>query len=89
MAHEIGHLKRENQEMKKRVVMVEEAGRKVEIKKERHSYEKLDIYIQFQTLASAVAKIAKEVANDADYAEFVGYVMPNSTNEEGATAAQG
>ena len=35
MADEIGRLKQENREMKKRVVMAEEAARKVEIEKER------------------------------------------------------
>ena len=88
MADEIGRLKQENREMKKRVVMAEEAARKAEIKKERHRYEKLDVQIQFLTLATAGAKLAKQVDNDADYAEFVGYVTPNATNEEGATEAQ-
>ena len=89
MADEIGRLKQENQEMKKRVVMAEEAARKAEIVKQRRGYEKLDGQIQFRTLATAVAKLAKQVDDDADYAKFVGYVTPNATNEEGATEAQG
>ena len=89
MADEIGRLKQENREMKKRVVMAEEAARKAEIVKERRGYEKLDVQIQFRTLATAVAKLAKQVDDDADYAEFVGYVTPNTKNEEGATEAQG
>ena len=75
--------------MKKRVVMAEEAARKAEIEKERRRYEKLNVQIQFWTLATAVAKLAKQVDDDADYAEYVGYVIPNGTNEEGATEAQG
>ena len=89
MADEIGRLRQEIREMKKRVVMAEEAARKTESEKERRGYEKLDVQIQFRTLATAVAKLAKQVDNDADYAEFVGYVTPNATNEEGATEAQG
>ena len=89
MADEIGHLKQENREMKERVVMAEETARKAEIKKERRGYEKLDVQIQFRTLVTAVAKLAKQVDDDADYAKCVGYVMPNGTNEEGATEAQG
>ena len=88
MADEIGRLKQENREMKKRVVMAEEAARKAEIEKERRGYEKLNVHIQFRTLATAVAKLAKQVDDDADYAEFVGYVTPNATNEEEATEAQ-
>ena len=49
----------------------------------------LDIQIQFRTLVTAVAKLAKQVDNDGEYAEFVVYVMPNTTNEEeGAKEAQ-
>ena len=88
-ADEIDRLKQENREMKKRVVMAEEAAQKAEIVKERRGYEKLDVQIQFWTLATAVAKLAKQVDKDADYAELVDYVMPNATNEEGATEAQG
>ena len=69
--------------------MAEEAARKAESEKKRRGYEKLDVQIQFRTLATAVAKLAKQVDNSADYAKFVGYVMPNGTNEEGATEAQG
>ena len=87
MADEIGCLKQENREMKKRMVMAEEAARKAEIKKERRGYETLDVQIQFRTLATAVAKLAKQVDDDVDYAEFVGYVTPNATNEERATEA--
>ena len=89
MADEIGLLKKKNRELKRRVVMAEDAARKAEIEKEGRGYEKLDVQIQFRTLATAVAKLAKQVDDDADYAEFMGYVMPNETNEEGATAAQG
>ena len=89
MADEIGSLKQENREMKKGVVMAEVVARKAEIEKERQGYEKLDVQIQFGTLATAVAKLAKQVDNDADSAEFVGYVTPNARNEEGATEAQG
>ena len=89
MADEIGLLKKENRELKRRVVMAEDAARKAEIEKERRGYEKLDVQIKFRTLATAVAKLAKQVDNDAKYAEFVGYVTPNATNEEGATEAQG
>ena len=89
MADEIGLLKKENRELKRRVVMAEDAARKAEIEKERQGYEKLEVQIQFRTLATAVAKLAKQVDNDAEYAEFVGYVTPNATNEEGATVAQG
>ena len=89
MADEIGLLKKENRELKRRVAMAEDAARKAEIEKERRGYEKLDFQIQFRTLATAVAKVAKQVDNDAEYAEFVGYVTPNPTNEEGATEAQG
>ena len=39
IADEIGHLKQENREMKKRVVMAEEAAWKAEIEKERRKYE--------------------------------------------------
>ena len=48
----------------------------------------MDVQIQFRTLATAVAKLAKHVDDDADYAEFVGYVTHNATNEEGATRAE-
>ena len=89
MADEIGLLKKENGEMKKRVVMAEEAAWKAEIEKERLGYEKLDVQIQFWTLATVVAKLAKQVDDDANYAEFVGYGTPNTTSEEGATQAQG
>ena len=89
MADEIGRLKQENREMKKRVVMAEEAARKAEIVKERRGYEKLDVQIQFRTLATAVAKLAKQVDDNANYAKFVGYVTPNATKEKGATEAQG
>ena len=88
MANEIGRLKQESREMKKRVVIAEEAARKAEIEKERRGYEKLDVQIQFQMLATAVAKLTKKVEDDADYAEFVGYVTPKATNEKGATEAQ-
>ena len=89
MADEIGLLKQENCEMKQRVVMAEESARGAEIEKERWGYEKLDVQIQFRTLATPVAKLAKQVDNDADYAEFVGYVTPNATNEERASEGQG
>ena len=89
MADEIGRLKQENREMKKRVVMAEEAAGRAEIQKERRGYEKLEVQIQFRTLATAVAKLAKQVDDDTDYAEFVGYVTPNAKNEERATEAQG
>ena len=89
MADEIGRLKQENREMKKRVVMAEEAARKAEIEKERGEYEKLNVQIQFRTLATAVAKLAKQVGDDADYAEFMGYVTPNATNKERSMEAQG
>ena len=88
MADEIGRLKQENWEMKKRVVMAEEAAWKAEIEKERRGYKKLEVQIQFRTLATAVAKLAKQVDDNADYAEFVGYVTPNATNEEGAAEGQ-
>ena len=88
MADEIGCLKQENQEMKKRVVMAEEAARKAEIEKEQRGYRKLDVQIQFRTLATAVAKLAKQVDDNADYAELVGYVTPNAKNKEGAAEAQ-
>ena len=88
MADEIGRLKQENREIKKRVVMAEEAAGKAEMEKARRGYEKLHVQIQFWTLATAVAKLSKQVDNDADYAEFVGYVTPNAMNEEGATEAQ-
>ena len=61
IADEIGHLKQESRHLKKRVVMAEEAARKAEIKNERQGYEKLDVQIQFRTLATAVAKLAKQV----------------------------
>ena len=89
MADEIGSLRQEKREMKKRVVVAEEAARKAEIEKERRGYEKLDVQIQFRTLATAVAKLAKQVDDDTAYAEFVGYVTPNATKKEGATEAQG
>ena len=89
MADEIGRLKQENGEVKKRVVMAEETARKAEIEKEQRGYEKLDVQIPFRTLATAVAKLAKQVDDDADYAEFVGYFTANAKNEEGATEAQG
>ena len=89
MADEIGLLKKENRELKRRVVMAEDAARKAEIEKESRGYEKLDVQIQFRTLATAVAKLSKQVDNDAEYAEFVGYVTPNATKEEGAIEAQG
>ena len=89
MADEIGRLKQETKELKKRVVMAEEAARKAEIEKERRGYEKLDVQIQFRTLATAVAKLAKQVDNDPDYAEFVGYVdPPKKDKENGAEEAQ-
>ena len=88
MADEIGLLEKENPELKKRVVMAEDAARKAEIEKERRGYEKLDVQIQFRRVATAVAKLAKQVDIDTEYAEFVGYVTPNATNEEGATQAQ-
>ena len=75
--------------MTKRVGMAQEAARKAEIEKERRGYEKLDVQIQFRTLATVVAKLAKEVDEDDNYAEFVGNVTPNATNEVGATGAQG
>ena len=55
MGDEIGRLKQENREMKKRVVMAEEAARKAEIEKERRGCERLDVEIQFRTLVTAVA----------------------------------
>ena len=89
MADEIGHLKQENRELKKRVVMAEDTARKAEIEKKRQGYEKLDVQIQFRTLATAVAKLAKQVDNDPYYAEFVGYVDPPKKNDEdGAKKAQ-
>ena len=88
MAVEIGRVKQENPEKKKRVLIAEEAARKAGIENERRGYEKLDVQIQFWTLATAVAKLAKQVYDDADYAEFLGYVTPNATNEEAATEAQ-
>ena len=88
MADKIGLLKKKNRELKRRVVMAEDAARKAEIEKERRGYEKLDVQIKFRTLAMAVAKLAKQVDNDAEYAEFVGYVTPNTTNKaEGAKEA--
>ena len=89
MADEIALLKMENRELKRRVLMSEDAARKAEIEKECQGYDKLDVQIQFRTLATAVAKLAKQGDNDAEYAEFVGYVTPNATNKEGATEAQG
>ena len=89
MADEIGLLKKENRELKRRVVMAEDAARKAEIEKERRGYEKRDVQIQFRTLATAVPKLAKQVDNDDEYAEFVGYVTPDATNEEVATEGQG
>ena len=59
MADEIGLLKKENRELKRRVVMAEDAARKAEIEKERRGYGKLDVQIQFRTLATAVAKLVK------------------------------
>src|ERR1700761_2148719 len=81
MADEIGRLKQETRELKKRVVMAAEAARKAEIEKERRGYEKLEVQIQFRTLATAVAKLAKQVDNDPEYAEFVGYVDPPKEEE--------
>ena len=69
--------------------MAEEAARKAEMVKEWCGYEKLDVQIHFRTLATAVAKLAKQVDDDADYAELVGYVRPNALNDEGAIEAQG
>ena len=43
MADEIGRLKQENREMKKRAVMAEEDARNAEKEKERRGYEKLDV----------------------------------------------
>ena len=89
MADEIGCFKQESRELKKRVVMAEDAARKAEIEKERRGYEKWDVQIQFRTLATAVAKLAKQVDNDPEYAEFVGYVDPPKEDEEnGAKKAQ-
>ena len=87
MVDEIGSLKQEKREIKKRVVMAGEAAQKVEIEKERRRYEILDGQIQFRTLATALAKLPKQVDDDADYAEFVGYVTPKAKNEEGAAEA--
>ena len=89
MADEIGLLKNENRELKKRVVRAEDAARKAGIEKKRRGYEKLDVQIEFRTLAMAVAKLAKQVDNDPDYAEFVGYVNPPKKDEKnGAKKAQ-
>ena len=43
MADEICLLKKENRELKRRVVMAEDAARKAEIEKEGWGYEKLDV----------------------------------------------
>ena len=68
--------------------MAEDSARKAEIEKELRGYEKLDVKIQFRTLTTAVAKLAKQVDNDAEYAEFMGYVMPDMTKgAEGANEA--
>ena len=83
MADEIGRLKQENRELKKRVVMAEEAARRAEIEKEKGRYERLDLQIRFRTLATTMAEMAKTIDNDPDYAEFIGYVDPPRKNEDG------
>ena len=89
MADEIGRLKQETRELKKRVVMAEEAARKAEIEKEKGRYERLDLQIRFRTIATTMAEMAKQIDNDPDYAEFIGYVDPPKKNEEdGAKKAQ-
>jgi len=42
-AHDTGRLKQENWEMRKMMVMAEEAARKAEIEKDLLGYEKLDV----------------------------------------------
>ena len=89
MADEIGRLKQESRELKKRVVIAEEAARRAEIEKEKGRYERLDLQIRFRTLATTMAEMAKQIDNDPDYAEFIGYVdPPKKDGENGAKKAQ-
>jgi len=37
-------------------------------------------------LGMAVSQLAKQENKDAEYTEFVGYVMPNAPNGEGGAA---
>ena len=89
MADEIGRLKQETRELKKRVVMAEEAARKAEIEKEKGRYERMDLQIRCRRIATTMAEMAKQIDNDPDYAELIGYVDPPKENEEhGAKEAQ-
>ena len=84
----IGQRKQEGWELKKRVMMAEEAARKAEIEKEKERYERLDLQIGFQTLVTTMAEMAKPIDNDPDYAEFGGYVdPPKKIEKEGVKKA--
>ena len=80
MANEIGLLKNENRELQKRVVIEEDAARKEEIEEKGREYDKLDVQIQCQMLATTVATLANLMDKDTDYAEFVEYVTLNTMN---------
>ena len=95
MADEIGRLKQENREMKKRVAMAEEAVRRGGIENCRRAYEKLELQPRVRRVAEEVAKMAKAIDDDKEFAEFIGVTVEGKevgedgrpTNGDGATKA--
>jgi hypothetical protein len=60
MADEIGRLKQENREMKKRVVMAEESARKERVEARKLAKGRYDLWKRIQAIADETAKLAKD-----------------------------
>ena len=71
MPDEMGLLRKKNRELKRTVATARDAARMAQIEKERQGSKKLDVQIQFRTLATPRAILAKNVDNNTDYTEFV------------------
>jgi len=90
MMEEIDSLRAENREMKKRVVMAEEAVRRGGIENRRRAFEKLELLTRTRSVTNEVAKMAQSIDNDNEFAEFIGISTPpeSAHNEGGANEAQ-
>ena len=71
MAEEIGHLKEENQGLKKRVVLMEDSAWKAEIEALQRVYKQVELRIWIWRAPSEGESLVREIGYDDEYTEAV------------------
>ncbi|PUU80760.1 hypothetical protein B9Z19DRAFT_1123126 [Tuber borchii] len=78
-----GHQEKENQAIKKRVVIIEETARMANIKNRRHAYEKLELQTHVTRGAEDVPNLAKALQEDKEFAEFISIMVEGKAIDAG------